>query len=257
MEQKEQRFNIPQIRVYNNYGHMYGYFGNYPIYDSALDYSLKYMRDYHGPMLKDICFGPFINFEEIEGLKTRSVDDFLVVCDEEKNVIKIYDQITLDNKPRKINWFNRDDKQQPIVFEPRLRLFAVQKVVEEPMYRSPDQSVVENMCFNIIQDMGFDDCFYKTKARFFKPLPRYNSGRNKGQLLKNSILPDSAFLIKTGKNFYSWYKIYSEYMAFEVIYFKDGDEHFRSKISDTKDLIAHLKEDRERRNNYIKWQYAR
>ena len=257
MEQTEQQFNIPRIHVYNNFGHMYGCFGNYPLYDSALDYSLKYMRGYNGPLLKDVCFGPFINFEEIKGFKTRSVDDFLVVCDVEKNTIRIYDQITLDNKPRKINWFNRDDRQQPIVFEQRLGLYAIPKLVEEPKYRTTNQSVVEAMCFDIIQDMGFDNYLFETKARFFKPLPVYNLGRHKGKILKDSALPDSAFLIKSGRNFYSWYKIYSANMAFEVVYFRDGIEHFSSKIPTTRDLIRHLKEDRARRNNYIKGQYAR
>ncbi len=251
MAKKEQSFNVPQIHLYDN--NSYGYFGDYPIYDSDLDYRLSWLKsDVRIPKFKNVCFGPFIDFNAIKGFKTRSVDDFLVVCDEKENRITIYDQITLDNTPRKINWFDRDDRQQPIIFEPRLCLLAGPKVVDNPKYTKTNQSAVENMCFDIIQDMGFDDFTYQTSNRFFTPLPKIN-----GKPQKYSVSPDSAFLIKSARDFYSWYKIYSADMAFEVIYFHNGEEQFRSKISNTRELIRCLKEDRERRNNYMKWQYVR
>lgn len=251
MEQTEQQINIPQIRVWNDYGRVWGLFGEYPLYDLKLDEKW----DWRGPKLKNICFGPFIDFNKIKDLKImRSIDDFLVVCDGKRKVVTIYDQIALDNSPRKINWFDPDDKQQPIIFEPRLTLFATAKTIYETKERKSKQTAIENMCLNIVHDMGFDDTSFKTRNRFFKPLTR---DVKSGRILKSAILADSAFLIKTGKTFYSYYKIYSADMTFEVVRFNGEEVQYRYTLRNTKDLITHLKQDREKRNNYIKWQYAR
>lgn len=244
---------VPKLYIYEHYGYIGGTFGNYFLYDMAkADKPLNEFLDEKGHRVcfKDVCFGPYINFREIRDLKKRSVDDFLVTCDTQKNEITIYDRNVFDNNPIKINWFDSGERQQPIFFEPQFTLYAAPKIVKkEP--ESNDQSVVETMVFKIIQDMGFDEFESETQARFFKPLPKYKGN-------PPVRYPDSAFLLKSAKNFYSWYKIYSADMTFEVVRVgEDGKVQWRQDIPNTVKLAKKLQEDRERRNNYLKWQYSK
>ena len=243
---------VPRLYIYEHYGYIGGTFGDYPLYDiTNADKPLNGFLGQKGRYVyfKDVCFGPYIDFDQIKGFKTRSVDDFLVACDTQKNEVTIYDRDVLDNNPRKINWFDSGERQQPIFFEPQLTLYAAPKIVKkEP--ESNDQSVVETMVFKIIQDMGFDEFESETQARFFKPLPKYKGN-------PPVKYPDSAFLLKSAKNFYSWYKIYSADMTFEVVSFKGGKLQWRQDIPNMVKLAKTLQEDRERRNNYIKWQYSK
>lgn len=251
MVHQETQFNIPKVHVYNRYGCVGGSFGDYPLYDIAMaGKSLnKFLNEYGRDVrFKDVCFGPYIDFDLIRDYETRPVDDCLVVCGTDKDSITIYDQTTFD-KEKTINIYDSDDRQQPIIFEPKLSLYAVPKVVDDPEYKKgPEQSFVETEVFKIIQSMGFDFISSYTRARFFKPLPKWQ---------KDNVMPDTAFLIKSGKNFYSWYKIYSADLRFEVSYFLNDEPQGLYKISNITGLIKRLKEDRARRNSYIKQQYIR
>ena len=248
MVHQEPQFNIPKVSIYNHYGNVGGSFGDYPLYDTAMGYKSlnEFLNEYgRSVRFKDVCFGPYINFDLIRNHETRSVDDCLVVCD--KDSITIYDQTTFD-KEKTINIYDICDRQQPIVFEPKLSLYAASKVVDEPKYKAPEQSLVETEVFKIIQSMGFDFISSYTQARFFKPLPKWQ---------KDNVMPDTAFLIKSGKDFYSWYKIYSADLHFEVSYFLNDEPKGLYKIPNITGLIKCLKEDRARRNSYIKQQYIR
>ena len=246
---------IPKTRI-NQYG--FGSFGLFPIYDLSDSYKSLRLRGKPGvTRLSDICVGPYIDYDSIKGFKTRSVDDCLVVCDSDKNSITIYDQTTIETK--KFDWINLhyNSNQKPIFFEPQLSLYAKRKVVKEPQWAKKEQSSVENSVFNIIQDMGFDFFLSGTSDRFFKPLTR----RQDGKPMKDSVAADSAFLIKTDKVSYSWYKIYSEKMSFVVTRFsKDSEKETLQKetqtINNIAGLIKQLQTDRAMRDNYIKRTYG-
>ena len=240
---------IPKVRI-DQAG--YASFGHYPIYDISDSYKSLRLRGNPGvTQLSDICVGPYIDYDSIKGFKTRSVDDCLVVCDSNKNEITIYDQTTIESK--KFDWTNSDSNQKPIFFEPQLTLFAKPKMIDEPRYATKEQSCVETEVFKIIQDMGFDFFLSDTSHRFFKPLPR----RQDGKPMKDSVAPDSAFLIKTDKASYSWYKIYSEKMSFVVTRFsKDSKEEKPLIMNNIAGLIKQLQTDRIARNNYIKRTYG-
>lgn len=235
---------IPKVKI-DRAG--YASFGHYPIYDISDSY--KRVSGF-SRRLSDICVGPYIAYDLIKDFKTRSVDDCLVVCDSNKNKITIYDQTTIESK--KFDWTNPDSNQKPIFFEPQLTLFAKPKMIDEPRYATKEQSCVETEVFKIIQDMGFDFFLSDTSNRFFKPLPRQN-----GKTIKDSVAPDSAFLIKTDKASYSWYKIYSEKMSFVVKRFSnDSKEEKPLIINNIVGLIKQLQADRTVRNNYIKRTYG-
>ena len=240
---------IPKVRI-DQAG--YASFGHYPIYDISDSYKSLRLRGNPGvTRLSDICVGPYIDYDSIKGFKTRSVDDCLVVCDSDKNRITIYDQTTIESK--KFDWTNPYSNQKPIFFKPQLTLFAKPKMVDEPRYAKKEQSCVETEVFKIIQDMGFDFFLSDTSERFFKPLPR----RQDGKPMKDSVAPDSAFLIKTDKASYSWYKIYSEKMSFVVTRFSNDSEEKKTLIiNNIVGLIKQLQTDRVARNNYIKRTYG-
>ena len=253
MKQQEQQISFPMIRIYNNYGNVYGLFGNHYIFNLKNAYkSLNddvFRESGRSVYFKDVCFGPYINFNEIKDFGTRSVDDFLVVCKPD-NKITIYDQTTLDNKSRKINWFNDEDKQQPIIFEPQLTLYAApKKVTDEAKYMSANQTHVETTVFKIMKEMGFDGWSYGTQQRFFKPFTKYEGK-------KPIKYPDSAFLIKSEKYFYSYFKVYSMDMSFEVSHFYGSELRSRYSIPNIVELVKNLRELRTRRNNYLKRQYG-
>lgn len=239
---------IPKTRI-NQCG--FGSFGLFPIYDLSDSYkSLRLRGNPAVTQLSDIFVGPYIDYNSIKGFKTRSVDDCLVVCDSDKNGITIYDQTTIESK--KFDWTNPDSNQKPIFFEPQLTLFAKPKMIDEPRYATKEQSCVETEVFKIIQDMGFDFFLSDTSNRFFKPLPR----RQDGKPMKDSVAPDSAFLIKTDKTSYSWYKIYSEKMSFVVTRFSKDSKKETQTINNIAGLIKQLQTDRVARNNYIKRTYG-
>ena len=248
MSKKVEPVYIPKVRI-DQAG--YASFDHYPIYDISDSYKSLRLRGNPGvTRLSDICVGPYIDYDSIKGFKTRSVDDCLVVCDSDKNRITIYDQTTIESK--KFDWTNPNSNQKPIFFEPQLTLFAKPKMVDEPRYATKEQSCVETEVFKIIQDMGFDFFLSDTSKRFFKPLPRQN-----GKTIKDSVAPDSAFLIKTDKASYSWYKIYSEEMSFVVKRFSnDSKEEKPLIINNIAGLIKQLQTDRVARNNYIKRTYG-
>ena len=249
MSKKVEPVYIPKVRI-DQAG--YASFGHYPIYDISDSYKSLRLRGNPGvTRLSDICVGPYIDYDSIKGFKTRSVDDCLVVCDSNKNEITIYDQTTIESK--KFDRTNSDSNQKPIFFEPQFSLYAKRKVVEEPRYATKEQSCVETEVFKIIQDMGFDFFLSDTSNRFFKSLPR----RQDGKPMKDSVTPDSAFLIKTAKASYSWYKIYSEKMSFVVTRFSnDSKEEKPLIINNIAGLIKQLQTDRVARNNYIKRTYG-
>ena len=249
MSKKVEPVYIPKVRI-DQAG--YASFGHYPIYEISDSYKSLRLRGNPGvTRLSDICVGPYIDYDSIQGFKTRSVDDCLVVCDSNKNEITIYDQTTIESK--KFDWTNSDSNQKPIFFEPQLTLFAKPKMIDEPRYATKEQSCVETEVFKIIQDMGFDFFLSDTSYRFFKPLPR----RQDGKPMKDSVAPDSAFLIKTDKASYSWYKIYSEKMSFVVTRFsKDSKEEKPLIMNNIAGLIKQLQTDRIARNNYIKRTYG-
>ena len=248
MSKKVEPVYIPKVRI-DQAG--YASFGHYPIYDISDSY--KELRLCGNPavtQLSDICVGPYIDYDSIKGFKTRSVDDCLVVCDSDKNEITIYDQTTIESK--KFDWTNSNSNQKPILFAPQRSLYAKRKVVEEPRYATKEQSCVETEVFKIIQDMGFDLFLSDTSNRFFKPLPRGQDGKP----MKDSVAPDSAFLIKTDKASYSWYKIYSEKMSFVVTRFSKDSKKETQTINNIAGLIKQLQADRIARNNYIKRTYG-
>ena len=241
---------IPKVRI-DQAG--YASFDHYPIYDISDSYKSLRLRGNPGvTRLSDICVGPYIDYDSIKGFKTRSVDDCLVVCDSNKNEITIYDQTTIESK--KFDWINLhyNSNQKPIFFEPQLSLSAKRKVVKEPQWAKKEQSSVETEVFKIIQDMGFDFFLSDTSNRFFKPLPRGQDGKP----MKDSVAPDSAFLIKTDKASYSWYKIYSEKMSFVVTRFSKDSKKETQTINNIVGLIKQLRTDRVARNNYIKRTYG-
>ena len=249
MSKKVEPVYIPKVRI-DQAG--YASFGHYPIYDISDSYKSLRLRGNPGVVtrLSDICVGPYIDYDSIQGFKTRPVDDCLVVCDSNKNEITIYDQTTIESK--KFDWTNSHSNQKPIFFEPQLSLYAKRKVVEEPRYATKEQSCVETEVFKIIQDMGFDFFLSDTSNRFFKPLPR----RQDGKPMKDSVAPDSAFLIKTDKASYSWYKIYSEKMSFVMTRFSKDSKKETQTINNIAGLIKQLQADRTVRNNYIKRTYG-
>lgn len=246
---KHEPFFIPKVYTYHQWG-TGGNFGNYPLYDlSNADRSLNEFLDENGRLVrfKDVCFGPYIDFHSLRGMVTRPVDDCLVACNPTDNEITVYDRNIIDNS---INWLDKNGTQQPIVFEPMLILYATQKIVGAPQYPAKGQSFIETEIFKIIQNMGFDYFLSDTEKRFFKPLPQIN-----GKTVKDSVAPDSAFLLKCGANFYAWYKIYSDKCRFVVSYFKDGKLSDTYSIPNIAQLIKNLQNDRINRDNYIKQQY--
>ncbi len=238
---------LPRLYIY---GENTGTFGLYPVYDTAALYRMKYdlSLNRYGNFIR---LGPYIDFKSLEGCKTRSVDDFLVACNENDKTVTIYDKTTT-KKVRDFDWLNPDAHPQPVVFEPQLRLFAIPKVVKEPKLASKEQSFVDTELFKILQNMGFDSFLSDTSARFFKPLPRI-----KGKTIKDSALPDSAFLIKTEKDRYTWYNVYSATMSFELIYWYRGKELARYTVKNMSRLITYLQCDRAHRDDYIRQQYSR
>lgn len=249
---KHEPFFIPKVYTYHQWGTTGGSFGNYPLYDlSKANKSLCEFLDDNGRLVrfKDVCFGPYIDFHSLNGMVTRPVDDCLVACDSDDNVITIYDRNTIDNPLQRINWLDKSETQ-PIVFEPKLTLYATQKIVSDPRYPAKGQSFIETEVFKIIQNMGFDYFLSDTGKRFFKPLPQIN-----GKTVKDSVAPDSAFLLKCGANFYAWYKIYSDKYRFVVSYFKDGKLSDTYSIPNIAQFIKNLQNDRINRDNYIKQQY--
>lgn len=257
---KKKSIYPPKVYLYReNDNTIYGgRFGDLPLFNSYLaDIPLRNLteRDNRVPPLhfKDVCFGPYISFTCLDRMqKTHSIDDCLVAFDSGEGVIYVFDRDNTDNEPRKIDWYNRDSKQEPIFFEAQLGLYAKPKVVREPKYATKGQSFIETEVFKIIQDMGFD-CFESdTEIRFFNPLPRVNESP-----VKKSVAPDSAFLLKCDSRFYAWYKIYSAKHAFEVAYFEGDKCRDHYSIPNTVELIKNLQKDRERRNQYLQQQYSR
>lgn len=247
---KHEPFCIPKVYMYQ-WG-TGGSFGDYPLYDlSKANKSLCKFLDESGRLVrfKDVCFGPYIDFHSLKGMVTRPVDDCLVACDSDNNEITIYDRNTI--APQRINWLDKSETQ-PIVFEPKLTLYATKKIVSDPRYPAKEQSFIETEVFKIIQNMGFDDFLSDTEKRFFKPLPKIN-----GKTVKDSVAPDSAFLLKCGSNFYAWYKIYTDKWRFVVSYFKDGKLADTYSIPNSADLIKNLQKDRINREDYIKQQYSK
>ncbi len=257
---KQESIYPPKVYLYRNDSNKIcsGRFGDLPLFDLYFSHnSLRdLMKDWMGVpdlQFRDVCFGPYISFGYLERMQiTRPVDDFLVACDTNKQVIHVYDRDNTDNEPRKIDWYDRDNKQEPIFFESQLGLYAIPKDVKEPKHATKQQSFIETEVFKIIQEMGFDDLEHDTQHRFFKPLPRKN-----GKPVAEKDAPDSAFLLKCGPRLYAWYKIYSAKHTFEVLYYEGDKLRDYYSIPNTKKLIENLQKDRERRNQYLEKQYSR
>ncbi len=244
---QKQVVQIPGACIYNegkdsNYPR--GYFGNFPIYDikKAYEYVTQcgtYRR------FQDICFGPYVDYDALKGVKIRSVDDFFTVYKPGESKVTIYDQNVFDNKSGKIDWFDRDSiKQEPIIFEPKFTLYATPRRVDEPQYKAPEQTLLETAFYNIISKMGFDELTtHYTGKRFFAPSKRPNF--------------DSGFLFKTGKASFSWYRINSTEMAFDVLYLNNYESQGVYSIQNSTRLIKCLQEDRAKRNEYFKQQYSK
>ena len=144
---KHEAFCIPKVYMYQ-WG-TGGSFGDYPLYDlSKANKSLCEFLDDYGRLVrfKDVCFGPYIDFHSLRGMVTRPVDDCLVACDSDNNEITIYDRNTI--APQRINWLDKSETQ-PIVFEPKLTLYATKKIVSAPRYPAKEQSFIDNMLFGI------------------------------------------------------------------------------------------------------------
>ena len=244
---QQQVVQIPRVYMYtegetNNY--TCGYFERFPIYDIKKAYERVRYRS-GSVEFQDICFGPYVDYDELKGVKIRSVDDFFTVYKPDENKVTIYDQTTFDNKPKKINWFDRDSvKREPIFFEPKFTLYATPRRVAEPQYKAPEQTLLETVFYNIISKMGFDELpTHYTGKRFFAPskIPSFDSG----------------FLFKTGKASFSWYRINSAEMAFDVLYLSNYESQGVYSILNSARLIKCLQEDRARRNEYFKQQYSR
>lgn len=261
MENQEPQVHIPRISV-KTYGSapivytemFWGHLRFRPA-EAAFEPLNKLLNDqYLEIYFKDVCFGPYINFDEISGYDTRSIDDFLVVCKPE-NKITIYDQTALDNKPRKINFFDPRDKQKPIFFDSKLRLNAIKKIVKEPKCKSHEQSYVETAVFDIIDKMGFDEFTNNISYRFFKPVSE-DGKEKKGH-------PDSSVLFKTGKTSFTWYLIDSAKMSFCAFYFDKFQGYGRyefigyCELQNMAELIKHFKLTKVKRDIYFNQQYGR
>ncbi len=256
---KQEPIEIPKVWIYrypdtdiNNIRG--GSFGDFPLYDISRAYkSLNGFtaEDSRSVCFKDVCFGPYIDFSSLKGKKTRNIDDCLVACDSSDDTIMIYDKNAIDN-PQKIDWLDSKTRQKPIFFELKLCLYARPKVVGGTKYKTKEQSFIETEVFKIIQDMGFDYFESHTEHRFFKPLPKRD-----GKTLKESVAPDSAFLLKCGINHYVFYLIYSAKFTFEVADFIDGHLLSKTTLPNTVALIKDLQQARENRNRYIQQEYGR
>jgi hypothetical protein len=261
MEQQKPQVRIPRISV-KTYGqapvvYTEMFLGNLRFRPSeAASKPLNKLLDdnYLEIYFENVCFGPYINFDEISGYDTRSIDDFLVVCKPE-NKITIYDQTALDNKPRKINFFDPRDKQKPIFFEPKLIINATKKIVKEPKCKSHEQSYVGTAVFDIIDKMGFNEFTNDIGYRFFKPVSK--DGKEEKEH------PDSSVLFKTGKTSFTWYLIDSAKMSFCAFYFDrlQGYDSYQfngySELQNIAEFIKHLKKEKIKRDEYFNQQYGR
>lgn len=244
---QQQVVQIPRVYIYNqgnDINNPHGYFSDFPIYDIKKAYEyVTFCGAYH--KFKDFCFGPYVDYSALKGAKIRSIDDFFTVYKPGENRVTIYDQTTFDNASRKIDWFDRDSiKQEPIIFEPKVVLYATPRRVDEPQYKAPEQTLLETVFYNIISKMGFDELpTHYTGKRFFAPSKRPGF--------------DSGFLFKTGKASFSWYRINSAEMAFDVLYLSNYESQGVYSILNSARLIKCLQEDRAKRNEYFKQQYSR
>ena len=240
----EMKVRIPTVYIYEKYGAMGGSFGDYPIYDITMAYKPLIRRDI---CFKDVCIGPYVDYDKLRNAEIIHIDDFFVLHRSGENKIVIYDQDDFDNKPQKIDIFDRDKQvQKPIFFEPKISLYATPRnVAEPPRYSQPGQTFMENTIYKIIDKMEFDEFRHDVRYRFFAPtvIPQFDSG----------------VLFKMGKQSFSWYLIDSANMVFDKLSFNYGDKSEREhiKISSVSELIKHLQQDRKIRNEYFQQQYGK
>ena len=225
------------INIKNGWG---GCFGDYRFIDSS-----KYQKN-NKIDLKDFCFGPFIDFDRLKGSEIFSIDDFFVQYTPGTQDITVWDHNEIDNRPRQINWFDREDKQQPIVFEPVLCLNGVPKKVYPVL--SKNQSVIENHVFNAITKIGFDSfpC-HATDQRFFKFVPPSKTKTNF----------DSGVLFKYEQDTFEWILIDSANIKFEIFLFYKGTLVHSASLGTSAELIKSLKITKYKRDKYFKETYGR
>ena len=247
----KQKISLPQIEFPRAYVEVYdsgwyGQFGDYKIYDI----NQKLGSGYGQPYLKDLSFGPFVDFGKLKGCTIRMVDDFFVACNQDKNTITIYDRNVFDNEPKKIDWLNADNtKHQPIIFEPKGTFFGKARDVDVngPQYKTyphPWQTMGETNACKTLVKMGFDDHHY-AGDRFFAPAT------------KELARFDSGFLIKTDKEEYTWYMIDNANMRFGLVWMWKGNVMGGRDNLTKQDLFQLLKRDRLRRLDYLKKQYGK
>lgn len=234
---------FPHASIYvENGGRPHGYFGDYPIIDSS-----KYQKN-NKIDLKDFCFGPFIDFDRLNGSEIFSIDDFFVQYTPGTQNITVWDHNEIDNRPRQINWLDREDKQQPIVFKPVLCLNGVPKKVYPVL--SKNQSVIENHVFNAITKIGFDSypC-HATDQRFFKFVP--------SKTKTNFDSFDSGVLFKYEQDTFEWILIDSANIKFETFLFYKGTLIHSASLGTSAELIKSLKITKYKRDKYLKETYGR
>ena len=231
------KIDFPQASIYVENAH--GYFGDYRIIDSS-----KYQKN-NKIDLKDFCFGPFIDFDRLKGSEIFSVDDFFVQYTPGTQNITVWDHNEIDNRPRQINWLNREDKQQPIVFEPVLCLNGVPQKVYPVL--SKNQSVIENHVFNAITKIGFDRFpGHVTDQRFFKFVPS-----------KTKTNFDSGVLFKREQDSFEWILIDSANIKFTAYSFYKGTCIQARQFNTSVELIKHLEFLKQIRDIYLVKTYGR
>lgn len=239
------KIDFPQASIYVENGRQpHGYFGDYRIIDSS-----KYQKN-NKIDLKDFCFGPFIDFDRLKGSEIFSIDDFFVQYTPGTQNITVWDHNEIDNRPRQINWLDREDKQQPIVFEPVLCLNGVPKKVYPVL--SKNQSVIENHVFNAITKIGFDRFpGHVTGQRFFKFVP------SKTKTKTNFDSFDSGVLFKYEQDTFEWILIDSANIKFEIFLFYKGTLIHSASLGTSAELIKSLKITKYERDKYLKETYGR
>jgi len=236
LEYKEPQLMCPQVNVKGCN------FGSWRLYNYNDAFSGIYIRDRYCGKFGDFCFGPYVDYDALEDYKIYPIDDFFIAHKPGENEVVLYDQNEIVNKP--IDWFDSSSGQQKIVFLPKSTLYAVPKPVAEARYKQPGQTDVETMVFDTIYTMGFDYFLSWTGNRFLRFIPK--SGKTDF---------DSGFLIKTDNKEYSWYKIDSANMQFQISYMKDYVTRSRESLSNFKQLVDALKEDKHRHDLYLQKQY--
>lgn len=246
----KQKFDFPKVWLYDN--ELASSFGDYHFYNIK-DYfkDIERINNELCHPKQPIGFGPYIDFEQLRDSKTYSIDDFFVQYKPGDEYFTIWDHNIIDNKPRQINWLDRNDRQQPIIFKPIISLKGIPKTVDVPRSNSQNtQSSVENMVFRLIAKLGFDKYpMNQTPHRFFKLLPEQTGNYS------NSVF-DSGVLFRFGHdtygdNYLNFVLIDSAAMQFIIYSIYKDHLMYRSHIKNIKELTKELKNIKMNRDKYL------